>query len=236
MITPAPARALFQAIPRSKVYQEIARQLRRHITEQLNPGELLPSERDLARMLRVSRSSVRDAVHTLEMMGLLEPRQGIGTVVCTPGAASENPLADALLAKRKTIADLLEVRNMIEPFLARRAAQRISSDEIANMEDILLRQQVKVRAGELGIDEDSQFHYAIAMASDNVAILKVVDVLMDLLRETRERTLQVRGRQQKSLSGHRRILAAVKRGDASAAEAAMRRHLREIEEVVLRKL
>jgi GntR family transcriptional repressor for pyruvate dehydrogenase complex len=63
-----------------------------------------------------------------------------------------------------------------------------------------------------------------------------MDVLMDLLRETRERSLQVEGRQEKSLAGHRRILAALKREDAAAAEAAMRRHLQEMETIVLQKL
>ena len=90
--------------------------------------------------------------------------------------------------------------------------------------------------GELGIEEDSEFHYSIALASNNSVILKVVDVLMDLLRETRERSLQVEGRQEKSLAGHRRILAALKQGDAAAAEAAMRRHLQEVEKIVLKKL
>jgi GntR family transcriptional regulator, transcriptional repressor for pyruvate dehydrogenase complex len=234
--TATPARAGFEAIPRNKVYQEVARQLERRITEELKPGDLLPPERELARMLGVSRSSVRDAIRSLELVGLLEPRQGIGTVVCNPAAAAANPLADALLEKRKSVADLLDVRKMIEPPLAHRAAERISSDEIANMEDILLRQEAKVRAGEVGIEEDSQFHYAIAMASDNAAILKVVDVLMDMLHETRERSLQAEGRQEKSLAGHYRILSALKRGDAAAAEAAMRRHLREVENIVLKKL
>jgi len=233
--TASPARAGFEAIPRSKVYQEIAKQLQRHITQELKPGDLLPPERELARMLDVSRSSVRDAIRTLELMGLLEPRQGVGTVVCNPAAPPANPLADALLEKRKAIADLIDVRKMIEPPLAWRAALRISHEEIANLEDILQRQEANVRAGELGIEEDSQFHYAIAVASDNVAILKVVDVLMDLLRESRERSLQVEGRQEKSLAGHRRILSALKQGDAAAAEAAMRRHLQEIEEVLLKE-
>jgi len=74
------------------------------------------------------------------------------------------------------------------------------------------------------------------LASDNRVVLKVVDVLMELLKKTRERSLQVEGRQQQSLAGHRRILAALKQGDAKAAEAAMRRHLEEIENIVLQKL
>jgi len=236
MGTESPTRIGFEAISRNKVYQEVARQLERRIAEELKPGDLLPPERHLVQMLGVSRSSVRDAIRSLEMRGLLEPRQGIGTVVCSPAATPDNPLAAALLEKRKMVADLLDVRNMIEPPLAGRAALHISRDEIAEMEEILVRQEAKVRGGNLGIEEDSEFHYSIALASDNSAILKVVDVLMDLLRGTRERSLQVEGRQQKSLAGHRRILAALKRGDAAAAEAAMRRHLQEMEKIVLKKL
>jgi GntR family transcriptional repressor for pyruvate dehydrogenase complex len=70
------------------------------------------------------------------------------------------------------------------------------------------------------------------MASGNSVVLKVLDVLMDLLRETRERSLQREGRPQKSLAGHKRILAAIKRHDGSAAEAAMRHHIEDVEEIV----
>lgn len=231
--TASPTRAGFEAIPRNKVYQEVARQLELRITQEMKPGDRLPPERELVRMLGVSRSSVRDAIRGLEMMGLLEPRQGVGTVVCDSTAA---PLTAALMERRKMVAELIDVRKMIEPPLAGRAALHASRDEIAKMEDILARQEARVGTGELGVDEDSEFHYAIAMASNNSVVLKVVDVLMDLLRETRAHALQVEGRQEKSLAGHRRILSALKRGDAKAAEAAMRRHLSEIEEIVLKKL
>jgi GntR family transcriptional regulator, transcriptional repressor for pyruvate dehydrogenase complex len=234
--TESSARVGFEAIPRNKVYQEVAKQLERRIAEEMKPGDLLPPERELVRLLGVSRSSVRDAIRSLETLGLLEPRQGIGTVVRSPAAAPVNPLASALLEKRKMVAELLDVRKMIEPPLVHRAALHASREEIADIEDILARQEEKVRRGELGIEEDSEFHYSIALASNNSAILKVMDVLMDLLRETRERSLQVEGRQEKSLAGHRRILSALKRGDAAAAEAAMRRHLQEMESIVLKKL
>ncbi len=234
--TQAPARAEFEAIPRSKVYQEVARQLERHITEELKPGDLLPSERQLVRMLNVSRSSVRDAIRRLESMGLLEPRQGIGTVVCTRPAAQADPLGDALREKRKLVLELIDLRKMIEPHLAERAALHASRDEISEMEDVLARQEAKVHRGELATEEDSEFHYNIALASNNSAILKVVDVLMDLLRDTREQSLQGAGRQEKSLAGHRRILSALKRHNAAAAELAMRRHLQEIESIALKRL
>ncbi len=115
----------FEAIPRNKVYQAVARQLQRHITEELKPGDLLPPERQLVQMLGVSRGSVRDAIRSLELMGLLEPRQGIGTVVCRRDATPANPLANALLEKRKLVAELIDVRKMIEPLpgRARRSAR-----------------------------------------------------------------------------------------------------------------
>jgi GntR family transcriptional regulator, transcriptional repressor for pyruvate dehydrogenase complex len=233
--TESSPRAGFEAIPRNKVYQEVARQLERRITEDLKPGDLLPPERELVQMLGVSRGSVRDAIRSLELMGLLEPRQGVGTVVCNPSGAGATPLAQVLVGKRKMVAELLDVRKMIEPPLAGRAALHASPDEISEMEDILARQEAKVRRGDQGLEEDSEFHYSIALASGNNVILKVVDVLMDLLRETRERSLQGEGRQENSLAGHHRILLALKRGDAAAAEAAMRQHVQEIENIVLKK-
>ena len=199
--TASRARVEFEAIPRNKVYQEVAKRLERRITEELKPGDLLPPERELVRMLGVSRGSVRDAIRTLELMGLLEPRQGIGTVVCSSAARSAHRLAVAFLEHQKTVADLLDVRKIIERPLARRAALGASPIELADMEQILHRQEDKIPMGELAVEEDSEFHYSIALASDNLAVLKVVDVLMDLLHETRERSLQVEGRQEKSLAG-----------------------------------
>ena len=239
MASATPAQIELQAIRpnRNKIYEQVAEQLQKHIFEQLEPGDLLPPERELARMLGVSRSSIRDAIRSLELQGLLDPRQGVGTVVREPTAeAIVNPLAGVLLQKRKMVSELLEVRKMIEPPLARRAALHISAEAIDTLEKILARQQEKLRTHELAIEEDSEFHFQIALAADNSVVLKVVDVLMDLLRGTRERSLQVEGRQEKALAGHRRILAALKRHDPGAAEAAMQRHLQEIERIVLKKL
>jgi GntR family transcriptional regulator, transcriptional repressor for pyruvate dehydrogenase complex len=138
--------------------------------------------------------------------------------------------------RRQWVIELVDFRKMLEPSLASRAAKRASPVEIAEMEQILVRQEEKVRRGEIATDQDAEFHYSIAMASDNSVVLKVLDIVMDLLLETRERSLQVGGRPQKSLAGHRRILAAIKRRNASAAEDAMRRHIQDIEDIVLVKL
>lgn len=226
----------FEAIRRNKVYEEVARQLERIILKKLHPGDKLPSERELAETLGVSRSSVRDAIRSLELVGLVEPRQGAGTVVREISAdVLMNPLTNVLRHKLELVEEFLDFRKMLEPPLAARAATHVSEEELAEMEEILHRQETKFRSGELAIEEDSEFHYSIAMASGNSVVLKVLDVIMDLLRDTRERSLQLEGRPQKSLAGHRRILAAIKRHDPEAAKAAMRRHIEDVEEIVLNK-
>jgi GntR family transcriptional regulator, transcriptional repressor for pyruvate dehydrogenase complex len=224
----------FEVIRRNKVYEEVAKQIERLILNKLHPGDKLPSERELAEMLQVSRSSIRDAIRGLELMGLVEPRQGAGTIVREVSAESlVNPFANALKHRKELVGELLDFRKMLEPPLAARAATHASPEEISEMEEILQRQEATLSGGEASIDEDAEFHYSVALASGNSVVLKVLDIVMDLLRETRERSLQLKGRPQKSLAGHRRILAAIKRHDAEAAKAAMRRHIEDVEEIVL---
>jgi GntR family transcriptional repressor for pyruvate dehydrogenase complex len=227
----------FEAVRRNRVSEEVARQLEQLILQKLQPGDKLPAERELAEMLGVSRSSIRDAIQSLRLMGLVEPRQGAGTVVRQISAeALVNPLANVIAHQRQLVGELLDFRKMLEPPLAARAATHASPDEIAEMEEILRRQDEKLRGGDLAIEEDSEFHYAIAMASGNSVVLKVLDVIMDMLRETRARSLQRSGRPQKSLAGHRRILTAIKRHDSVAAQAAMRQHIQDVEKIVFHKL
>jgi len=233
----SPLTSGFEAVRRNKVYEDVARQIERLILKKLRPGDKLPSERELAEVLSVSRSSIRDAIRSLELAGMVEPRQGAGTIVREISTNSlVNPLANALKHKEGMMSELLDFRRILEPPLASRAATHASADDISEMEDILSRHEQKLRKGESTIGEDSEFHYAVAMASGNSVVLKVLDILMDLLRDTRERSLQVEGRPQKSLAGHRRILAAIKRHDAEAAKAAMRRHIEDVEEIVLHEV
>jgi GntR family transcriptional regulator, transcriptional repressor for pyruvate dehydrogenase complex len=226
----------FEIVRRNRVYEEVAKQIERLILKKLQPGDKLPSERDLAEMLRVSRGSIRDAIRSLELMGLVEARQGTGTIVREISEDSlVNPFANALKRRKELVTELLDFRKMLEPSLAARAATHASPEEVLEMEEILRRQEEKQSQGDAAVAEDTEFHYNVALASDNSVVLKVIDILMDLLRDTRARSLQVEGRAQKSLSGHRRILAAIKRHDPEAAKAAMRRHLEDVEEIVLDK-
>jgi GntR family transcriptional repressor for pyruvate dehydrogenase complex len=230
---PAPIKFDFEVIRKNKVYEEVAKQIERLIVKKLKPGDKLPSERELAETLQVSRSSIRDAIRGLELMGLVEPRQGAGTIVREASQSTLNPFGNALERRQELVGELLDFRKMLEPPLAARAATHASPEEISEMEEILQRQEERQERGEAAIAEDAEFHYSVALASGNSVVLKVLDILMDLLRDTRERSLQVEGRAQKSLAGHRRILAAIKRRDAESAKSAMRRHIEDVEEIVL---
>jgi GntR family transcriptional repressor for pyruvate dehydrogenase complex len=226
----------FETVRRDKVYEGVAKQIERLILKKLQPGDKLPSERDLAESLGVSRSSIRDAIRSLELTGMVEPRQGAGTIVRQISSDSlVNPLANARKRKEELVGELLDFRKMLEPALAYRAATRVSPEELAELEEILARQDQKLAKGESTIAEDTEFHYAIALASGNSVVRKVLDTLMDLLRDSRERSLQVDGRPQKSLAGHRKILTALNRHDADAAKLAMRRHIEDVEKMLLRK-
>lgn len=218
-------------VRKTKVYAEVAAQIQRLIADgRLKPGDKLPPERELAEVFGVSRSSVRDAIRVLEMQRLVEPRHGDGTVVREiPIDRLIRPLADALTASKDLVADLFDMRRMLEPPLARAAAFRATDEDIEALRQVVARQTERVKAGQIALEEDNEFHYLIATAAKNQVVLRTVDVLMELLRDSRVRSLQGHGRAEKSLDGHRRILEAIRRRDAEAAALAMRRHIEDIE-------
>jgi GntR family transcriptional repressor for pyruvate dehydrogenase complex len=232
-----PAGALdVRQVKKSKVYQDIVRQIKDLISRgRIKPGDRLPPERELAELFQSSRNSVRDALRVLEQMGLIESRHGDGTYVraVSPEELTE-PLALLLLQSRGQMQELWDVRRLIEPGVAEMAAERITAEELQDLEAILAVQQQKVELGLSTIEEDTAFHYGIARATRNTVLLRVLDTIMDLLRESRERSLQQGDRPIYSLAGHRRILAALARGDSTAARSEMLRHLQEIEERVFR--
>jgi len=224
-------RESLEPIKRRKIYAEVASQIHRLIEDgRLKPGDRLPPERDLAETFGVSRTSVRDAIRVLEMRGLVEPRHGEGTIVReVPIDAIVSPLADALAMSKNLTADLFDMRKMLEPPLARAAAIRATAEDLLALRKIMSRQDEQNRNGKVAIAEDTAFHYQIATAAKNQVVLRVIDVIMDLLRESRARSLQGHARAERSLAGHRRIFTAIQGRDPEAAAEAMRLHIEEIE-------
>jgi GntR family transcriptional regulator, transcriptional repressor for pyruvate dehydrogenase complex len=225
----------FSAVSRARLYEAVAAQIQSLISEgKLKPGDRLPPERELAERFQVSRSSVRDAIRSLEVMGLVKSRQGEGTVVLDITADSLIvPLSSGLLHNAKLVHELLEARIMLEPPIAAWAAVNATDEEIAHLEDVLRRQHERMVRQKTTVEEDSEFHYTIAVAARNAVVRRVVDILMDLLTESRGRSLQVPGRLERSYAGHRRVLRALKRRDAPGAYLAMQKHLKQIEDLVL---
>lgn len=224
----------FETVRRAHLSDDVVRQIKEKIAlGSLKPDDKLPPERELALMFHVSRSSVRDAVRSLQLMGLVRSRQGGGTVICELTADSlVGPLSRALADRRDLVGELLEVRKMLEPGLAARAALHVTSAEIRRLGSILRRQEEKLRLGEPLIDEDAEFHHAIALAARNSVVDRILDLLMDLLRDSRARGMQTPGRPRRSVAGHKRILRAIERRDPEGARAAMLRHLAEIGEII----
>jgi GntR family transcriptional regulator, transcriptional repressor for pyruvate dehydrogenase complex len=222
---------MFKPIKKAKVYEEIVAKIKDMVEKgRFKSGDQLPVERELAEVFRVSRSSVREALRSLESQGFIESRQGDGTYIASkPVESLVSPLASVISTEKSDQMELFEMRRMIEPDLAYLAAERATEEEIDMMEKVLALQEEKLALGESGTDVDKNFHYIMARAARNKAILRITDNVMDLLAESREQYLQVEGRPQKSILRHREVLDAIRARNPVRAEACMREHLVDIE-------
>jgi GntR family transcriptional regulator, transcriptional repressor for pyruvate dehydrogenase complex len=219
-----------QPVKRSRLHEQVAESLRALIEEgQLKPGDALPPERDLAARFGVSRVTVREALRVLQMLGLVEARQGGGNYVAELSLERiVGPLSTVIQHHRALRGALMDARAVFEPAICRLAAQRSGEAELAGLEAILARQAGRVERGELAVEEDSEFHLALAQATGNPVVVHVVQTINDLLLESRLRSLQAPDRPRRSLDGHGRIMAALRARDSEGARQAMLDHLEEI--------
>ncbi len=225
---------LLRAVKKQRIHEEIVDQIQGEIAKgRLKPGDQLPSERELSERFQVSRASVREALRALESMGLLIIKSGEGSYLSSSLETLLSPLASAILQQKDILLDIFEARKIIEPAVAALAAKRASSEEIQQMDEILRGQARHIAEGETGVEADTAFHSVLARAAKNKVFLKLNDSIVDILRETRERSLQIRGRPARSLAGHREILKAIRTRDPAKARQAMLAHLIAIEQNVL---
>jgi len=225
---------LIQPIRKTRLAEEIADRIRVLILDgTLPPGRPLPGERLLAARFGVSRGSVRDALRMLETIGLLESRHGQGTF---PHELDVNrlvaPLASILTYRSDLRDELLDVRRMFEPEVARAAASRITAEDLADLERILDTQRRKIKAGASTLVEDTAFHAVLARATQNRVLVRIMETLNDLLVESRKMTLRQKGRPLRSVQGHEAVVAALRRRDPDAAAAAMHTHIDQIAEMM----
>ena len=231
---------MLKPVEKKKAYEDIVQQIRTLIEEgKLKRDDHLPSERDLSETFRVSRTTVREAIRTLESMKLLQSRQGDGTYVLASSEESLiQPLAVALFNEKDDIRDIFYIRKIIEPHVAELAAENATPQEIEEMERILRRQEECIGHGENIIETDSAFHNLMVKATTNRVMERLIGVLIDLLKQSREKYLnedEHDERAKRSLEGHHQVLSAVKKGDGDAARKSMLQHLEDIEEIIFHK-
>ena len=222
---------MFKPVKKTRVYEEIVVKVKHMIEkDRLHSGDQLPSERELAEVFNVSRSSVREALRSLETQGYLESRQGDGTYIARqPVESLVSPLATVIFTEKDGQMELFEMRRLIEPQLAFLAAERATPEEIVMLGKALELQEEAFAKGESGTEVDKTFHYILAKAAKNKVILRIIDNIMDLLAESRDKYLQVQGRSEKSLARHREVLEAIRSGDKELAARVMVNHLEDIE-------
>ena len=224
----------FQPIKPKKIYEEIVEQLKEMIsTGELKPGDKLPSEREMAESLGVSRASVREALTALEAIGILDIRPGEGTFVQQTSIAETFwPLFLVLAVEKNPGSQLMEVRRVLETESAALAAQRATEEQMANIADILEQMKSSATTTE-AVAFDLKFHYAIAEAATNSILLRLMNTVADLMhhtfREDRENLYAAKGRGLKVINEHQAILDAIRNGDAETARVKMLEHINNIE-------
>ena len=188
------------------------------------PGDRLPTERELATSLSVSRTSVRDALHELQGKHLLERTRGRGTVVRQP-PPELGELAGEL--HPRTVAEVAELRRVVEPQVAALAAGRRTESDLLLMEEALLVSNERLAVAE-SVRLDVLFHTLLAQASRNQLLASLCTLAASWTTEVRQLSHATRAARRSSIAGHRRIYAAVQEQDTAGAEAAMRVHLDEV--------
>lgn len=216
---------MLRTVRRVRLHEEIVIQLAELIRQgQLQPGDRLPPERELADRLGVSRSSVREALRILELHGLVARRPGTGTVI-----AGGTPQGLVRSLTQLALHDVIELRLIVEPAVAALAAERATPPDISRLEDILREQEAQIQRGETGAAADAAFHLAIAQATHNRALVRLAEALAEILAVSRDPCVQTPQRSRLSLQSHRQILGAIKGGSPVAARQAMEDHIRRVD-------
>ena len=202
----------------------------------LKAGERLPPERELMRILASSRTSVREALRTLDGLGVVEIRPGRGAYVRGPTRIRTASWEEYLTDHRDRVIDLLEVRELLDARAAALAARRASGDEVSALRSILDAQARAVETDDVSalVATDVQFHNLIARISRNAVLAELAKGIINALHDDREASFRIPGRPRRSLEEHRAVLEAIGRGDAEAAERLMRTHVQETKAHILR--
>lgn len=219
-------------VNRPRLYEQVARQVLEWIRDtDLQVGQRLPPERELASRLGVSRATVSQALVAMEVAGVVTVRHGDGAVLVDSSGASG--VVEALRSHARRLTDVAEARTALETELAGLAAVRRTEEDLARIDEALQAMRADVAAGGRGVGGDELFHAAVAQAGHSALLQQLVLEVSGL--RTRVGSLSLPPRPQQSLEGHREIADAIRSQDPARASAAMRGHIDEDDDVALRR-
>ena len=220
----------FKPIQPKKISDQVFEQIRELIFRgELKPSEQLMPERELAETLNVSRTTIRNAINKLVVIGLLEHKQGQGTFVTSPETRSGNPIVAAMGVHDATIIDLLEVRMGLECNSAALAARRATQKDYDFLEKSIEEMKDEIKSGRLGTGADASFHMAIAYATKNpvqVYMMKnFYDFLFTGIKKNLKHLYQEPSNLEVILKQHYKILDVIKSKDEVKAYQVMYKHI-----------
>jgi DNA-binding FadR family transcriptional regulator len=175
-------------LKRTPLLHQIQEEIKSYvIRNDLKPGDGLPSEGDLARQLGIGRNSVREAVKSLEVLGIVEARAGSGLFVkAFTFDAIINNLPYGLLSDVKTVRDMAEVRACLEYGLVSQVIDRLTPEQIDRLGGIVERMRHAAAAGEYAADADREFHEALYQNLENPVLLSLLDIFWLAVSRARE--------------------------------------------------
>jgi GntR family transcriptional regulator, transcriptional repressor for pyruvate dehydrogenase complex len=235
----------FTPVKSRRLYEEIVEQIKQLISGgELKPGDKLLSERELADRLQVSRVSVREALRSLEMLGFIEIRHGEGTFIRDANADEViRPLAMFLAVERGSLLDMFEVRRIFETATSALAAERASEEEVAHIGALLEKMKDRIQHGdpEKGEEYDAAYHYAVAEASHNSLLIKLLRTVHEewsraVSAGSQQLLLDSANNGQKIIDQHTRVYEAIKAHDPATASEAMLEHVTFAEREITKRL
>ncbi len=209
---------------------EVGAYLERLIDTELSPGDRLPPERELAAQLNVSRTSVREAMHELEQRRRIERTPGRGTTVL-PKSHTATELEREIDVDVAELADVSELRLIIEPQIAGLAATRASDSDLVLLEQTLAASHAGLTPHE-SLEMDVQFHMQLAAAAGNPLLLTLCQFANGWVQDVRARSHATRAGRRSSVDWHRALYEAVSTHDSAAATQAMIEHLQTVDRLV----
>lgn len=219
-------------LPRTRLYEQLMQRLLGHIHDSgLQPGERLPSERDLSERLQVSRNSLKQAMVALEVQGIVATRHGGGTYYL--GASRPTESVTELIDRKHRLPDILEAREAIEVKVAELAAQRRTPEDLVALQKALDEMAKAIADGSLGVEADRAFHSAVVGAARNSILSRFYEEISLDISESRLESLRQPGRPERSLAQHQQIFDAISAGQPKAAVAAVHRHVATVGKVRL---